>query len=749
MKRTAMNRRGAHPGLLAAVLFLGPLQSGCTVFSDYNEETAEPREAFERGDFKSALTAYKENLEAVNDSLLYTFEAAATAHVGGMYEESIRLFGVAYDKVEEYQDRALMADVGQVAASILVNEKTISYTGAVFEQIMLQAYQARNYYLADKRDGVNVEVRRCYDVIDKARQIYEKELKEAEAEAEKSHEGIDVAGVEQKMREAYDYGDLSNAEDVYEINYVRYLNSFLREAVGFRATDFNDAWVDMKFVADRFGAEEFVRRDMIRLARKAGAGSKASELEREYGIKQPAELGSVAMFFESGMAPRKGEIKVIFPTLHGAAAIAMPKYEFIPNPVSGAVLVVGDQQQRSFTLSNLQSIAYRYHRDRLPLMIAKQIIRLAAKVAIQEGGHAVIANNAGENAALWAGLYSIGTSIWNVASEQADLRAWRTLPQTLQVARVYLPAGQYPAKIILLGANGAPVREMDLGTITVKADKHRMINARSIGTSLFVDVSREKYDAQPAAPTGPTTVVTDLRRPDAEPARPAAGGGESSSSTDLRRPDAQRDEPKAPEERTTSTDVRRPDAEPPAAEPQDPIAPPAEDTTAPPPADDTAKAPADEGSADGLDRLARILKPGHPLCFQVVFDNRGPGKDLAFNTTVDEAREETDSEGRRLVVMTANFEHEGVAHYFSFVIREDGIDQIDLMAAPTGQWEAVPKETFWFKAIPGGELRFEGKGRAIASRRGVCNRARGAKARAQANVYLRTYHVDGASELQY
>jgi hypothetical protein len=61
----------------------------------------------------------------------------------------------------------------------------------------------------------------------------------------------------------------------------------------------------------------------------------------------------------------------------------------------------------------------------------------------------------------------------------------------------------------------------------------------------------------------------------------------------------------------------------------------------------------------------------------------------------------------------------------------------------------VPQHVFWFKPVTGGELRFEGPGRAIASRRGVCNREPRTKPRAQANVYLRTYHVDGAGELQY
>lgn len=721
-----VERRRGRASALAALLLI-PLASGCTTFTDYNEETEEARAAFVRGDFARAVEGYKEGLDAVNDSVLYHFEAATAAHVGGMHKQSIDLFAVAYKEVDEYLFRSLAADAGQQVASILLNEKAISYKGEAFEQVMMQAYQARNRYLAGQRDVVIAEVLRCYDIQKRARQLYEKELAEAQAEARKS-EGVEVSAVESEMRKAYRYGDLSTAEDVYDLRYVRYLNAFLREACADDRADFNAAWIDVQYVADRFGGEEFVRRDLARLARKSGSPEDARAAEQ--GLPPlPRNAGSVALFFECGMAPRKEEIKVIFPTLHGAAAVAMPKYVAVPNPAAAAVLVVGDQQVRTVTLTNLETVAFRYHEDRLPLLIAKQVIRLAAKVAIQEGGHAVIANNAGENAELWAALFSIGMSIYNIASEQADLRAWRTLPQTLQAARVYLPEGEYPARVVLLGPGGNALREVDLGMITVKADRHRMINARSIGTQLFVTVSREPYDrkADPA-PAGPTTVVQDLRQPDARPRPERHAPVETSETTDLRRPDTRR--PPPPVETSEATDLRRPDASAPAPSdpaPSDPLAP---------------------GTGDPLDRLARLLQPGSPLCFQIVFEN-GQGRDVAGNARVDELRDEHDDQGRRLVVMTSNFNHGGVAHYFCFVIRHDGIEQIDLLAAPAGEWEVVPRETFWFKALPGGEVRFEGPGRAIASRRGVVNRDRGAKARAQANVYLRTYEVNGAGPLSY
>ena len=85
----------------------------------------------------------------------------------------------------------------------------------------------------------------------------------------------------------------------------------------------------------------------------------------------------------------------------------------------------------------LESVAFRYFRDRMPLMIAKQIIRIAAKVGLQEGGHAIIKNQGkteknNEVVAILALVWDVLSSIWNVVSEQADLRCWRNFPCPLK-----------------------------------------------------------------------------------------------------------------------------------------------------------------------------------------------------------------------------------------------------------------------------------------------------------------------------
>lgn len=757
VERRPVGARGRPWAALVLVCAVAPLGGGCTVFSDYNDQTEDALKDFQRGDFDAALAIYREDLNATNDSLLYHMEAGATAHYGKRYDESVRIFDNAYEKIMAYVDNAKVTagSVGQTAASFLVNEKTLTYDGKTFEHILVQGYQARNRYMAGQRDQVGNEIIRTKELQDEARLVFRQELEAAEdAKSEKS-EGVDVAGVTEKINASYDYTDLADPNEVYDITWIRYLNAFLKEAVDPSGTAEETARAELFEIQKLRPGDKLIARDLARIERASPADMKARGLE-----PIPPRAGSVALFFESGMAPKLTELKIYIPTGTGLAAVAFPKYEPIPNPVTGAVLVVGDERCETTTLSSVRQIAHRFHKDRLPILIAKQIVRLAAKVAIQVGGTAAIANNGGEDAQLAAAGFSLLTSAYNVISEQADLRCWRTLPDSLCVARVYLPEGEYPAKVLLMGQGGGTMATVDLGMISVKAERHRMIDARSIGSYLFAASSKEEYDgkvAGAAAPEGPTT--QDLRRPDATSDKPRDERRESTTTVDQRRPDASKpkDERK---ESTTSTDARKPDAT--AAKPKDERKE-SSVTTAPPLATDTPKDPlAPDGppapratprvaAAFDMDRLKEKLKPQAPLCLQLVFGNEQP--DLTMNATVEECHDETDARGRRLVVMTNNYKHDGVDHYFSFVIRDGEIESVDLMAAGETEdgpeWLQVSRDTFWFKPIPGGKAELDQDGDAVLSRKGVVNRERGSKSRHAATLYLRTYHAEGAPDLGY
>lgn len=704
-----MKRSAARLSLSLLATALVSLSSGCTVFSDYNASTEDARLAFEQGNFGAATAEYSEDLDASNDSLLYHVEAALAAEVGKGYDKSFKLLDGAYKIVRDYQERAIVSasDVAQTVGSFLVNEKTIPYTGAVFEQLMIQSYQARNLYLSGRKDQVLTEILRCYDIQTKARKIYEEELRTAEGQSEKDAQasGLKIADFDAEMRKAYDTNaDLSEAGDVYDPAYIRYVNSFLRDATADRQSDYDDVLIDLKFVADRFGDRELIRRDMARASRLAGDPAGAKKWEA--GLPPlPKNAGSVCMLFESGMAPRKEEFKVTFmtPTGAGAASIAIPLYKGIPNSVKGATLIVGDQVSETLMLTNLESVAFRYFKDRLPLMIAKMVIRVAAKVGLTEAGTAVLDHQAdttdGETKVIMqilSFLWRIGSSIWNVVSEQADLRCWRTLPQTLSAARVYLPPGTYPARVIVRGAGGRELNTVDLGMITIAARKHRLVNARTLGSRLHWDLPEEPYDVpQPGAAGGAG-------------AQPGADG-------------------------TVTTDVLRPTGTDDAA-----VDAPTETGTDP-------LAETRGGDGEGhMNAIARSLGSGSPM--NLILERKGvPAWNV--NTTVEELIEGSDGKGRTLTLTTPAYTYDGQRHGFNIVIRDGQIDLVELTAESNGTWAQVPAKVFSFKAKNRGNVAMDGAGGVTLTRQGLANTARGVNKRRPAVLTLRSGHDPEGVEL--
>ncbi|RMG13629.1 MAG: hypothetical protein D6731_11845 [Planctomycetota bacterium] len=688
-------RHVAHAAVLATVL-----TSGCTVFSDYNAATEDAREAFLRGDFAQATEEYSDDLDAANDSLLYHVEAGLSAHVGKDYARSIELFDGAYEIVEEYQDRAIVSasDVAQTVGSFLVNEKTIPYTGAVFEQLMIQAYQARNRYLAGRRDEVLTEILRSYRIQERARKIYEDELRAANSQAssDAAEAGIDPGEVDARLREAYaGPRDLSDAGDVYDPHFMRYLNAFLRDAVAIDQADYNDAFLDLRKLAQRFGKVEFVRRDLARLARLAGAPDVAASASRGLREAIPRDAGSIALFFESGQAPYKKELKITFPTAHGAASVAMPLYEPIPDPVEGAELIVGGRSARTVLLTNLESVAFRYFRDRIPLMVAKQIIRLAAKIGLQEGGHAVIKNQGKTTkkkglVTLLAFFWDVSTSVWNVVSEQADLRCWRTLPRTLQATRIYLPPGDHPARLRLLGAGGQVLREVDLGTVRIAAGKHRLLEARSIGTSVYWDLAKEPYDAA-GAPTGGAPVAAEEER-----------GSDPERTRDVLSPE--------------------PDA--------------AEVPEAPPRRGEVAHAEPLAGGEE-LSALAEAFPAGGPL--NLTLTRRG-GPRWSGNLWI-EGSEVRDG---ALVLTTAPFAQGGRELAFVLEVVPGRLRRVDLVDCASGR--RVSEGTFFFRPRGAVQQRAEEGGLHLASA-GLANARRGSARAVPAVLHLRAWHRRGAKRL--
>ncbi|MCL2162682.1 MAG: hypothetical protein FWH56_12600, partial [Betaproteobacteria bacterium] len=142
----------------------------------------------------------------------------------------------------------------------------------------------------------------------------------------------------------------------------------------------------------------------------------------------------VLFVFESGQAPawKSVTIPLVLPINKELIAVPLSFPVIISTGVyTPTSLGVGGKNLPVETLVNVDAMAKRQLKDQMPGIIGRTairgVIKGAAQYAVQKkGGKA-------------AGLI---TGVANVVTEQADERAWRTLPARLSIARAILPEGE-------------------------------------------------------------------------------------------------------------------------------------------------------------------------------------------------------------------------------------------------------------------------------------------------------------------
>ena len=88
---------------------------------------------------------------------------------------------------------------------------------------------------------------------------------------------------------------------------------------------------------------------------------------------------------------------------------------------------------------NVQALAYRDLKDRIPGIATRNVTRAAVKIAAQQVANNVNTRSDVGNVALMAGVFAVNAI--STAITEADTRAWQTIPEHVHLARFNLPAG--------------------------------------------------------------------------------------------------------------------------------------------------------------------------------------------------------------------------------------------------------------------------------------------------------------------
>gem|GEM_PF-672109 len=449
----ARSDRWGVGAVLALVLALTTLTS-C---ASYPQRTEAAFRAFQSGQLPSAMEAYADP-KTTGSEFLTAAETGMVALAAGDWDAAIRYLSAAADVSKSYEDAALInpESAGETLLSWTINESMTSYQGEGFERVMIHACLAIAYLGKGDVTAAGVEVRRANALLESEEKLYKKSYK------------------------AGGLGHMLSAI-AYELD--------RKDA---------DAYIDYQRMLDKGVGEALAGRALVRLSNKLSRSEDAEAFVSRFGPddERPANAANVVIVAGVGIGPFKREITLPIPTSDGLLQWSVPEFVRRPQPISHLEFEVvgGDRTVSTVVVEDAAAVAIENLSDRIVWLSAKSAVRALLKYQLTkqlEKDHGAIGTLAG--------------IVFTLVTEHADLRAWQTLPDTWQAARVFLAPGEHQLRLRSDGGNA-----VDLGRFELAAGETMFVFARTIENRLFAHpVGGRRLDVPPTPPTpGESAVQT-------------------------------------------------------------------------------------------------------------------------------------------------------------------------------------------------------------------------------------------------
>ncbi len=425
--------------LCVTLALLGGLGSVSCV--DYNRRTNDALTSFESGQFDRALTQYVERT-VTNSDFLRGAEGGMVALAAGDWPGAIEHLGAAATEVEELESEALIS--GERAAeglgTWLFNAGAADYTGEGYERVTWHAGLALAYLAGGQVSDMMVEVRRADALLVSEEEFYDKR---------------------------YGAGGLAH-----------FLSAVGYELMGQQ----DDAYIDYKRLEEKGLGSELTGRSLERLARELNRTDEHRLWLDTYGPATPLPEGaaSIVVIAGVGYGAYKVESTLDVPTGDGLFQMSVPGFVQRPQPISALELDAGHGNPvQTVIVEDVARVASDNLDDRLVWIGIKSGLRGAVKLGMTHAlsdEHGAVGELAGD--------------LFMLLTERADLRAWRTLPDTWQAGRLWVQPGEHQLRLSALGGESKV-----LGVFDLQPGETMFVVARTLGRRLF------------AYPVGGTPVV--------------------------------------------------------------------------------------------------------------------------------------------------------------------------------------------------------------------------------------------------
>lgn len=376
------------------------------------------------GKYPYALKILENNKDAygVKNYLLYLCDYGFVLHLAGRYEDSIKVL----EEAKKEYDRLYTVSLTNEFMTWLINDNFAPYRGEDFERVLINIIQALNFAVLGDVEEALVEARDVDGTLSLINRQYppgQKNMYKEDAfarllmgilyEAHGSYEGINDAFISyQKSLESY----TSDYEKNYEVSAPKILIENLLSSADY----FDEE--ELQQLKKKFSRQDFI------------------------SLKEKAKKGEIYLIQYNGLSPIKHAIDIPIPLGDGIIAkLAFPHYDKRIFETQFNVLVAkGSHQQVNQVamerVEDIASIAIQSLENRKTRVVAKAMLRSAGKYILEESQADVVRKRHGKDAESGFKYFS---SIFNLVSEQPDLRSWQTLPAEIYMGRLILEPGKY------------------------------------------------------------------------------------------------------------------------------------------------------------------------------------------------------------------------------------------------------------------------------------------------------------------
>ena len=417
-----------------------------------------------RGEFSQALSYVEEHQEDYQNRnrLLFHLDDGMLAFSAGDYERAVQAFTAA----EQLMEELYTISVSREATTFLINDNTAPYRGEDFESVMINLFLALSYANLSKTEDALVEARKIDSKLAAINLQYDEEHQNAYRED---------PFVRMLVGIFYEMGQTSaDLNDAY-ISYSLAINGYNKEYQRFGLS------VPAILVENALSAAEFMgTREQDELQQRLPLQQFPSLAER----KEKAEVYGLHL---NGRAPVKEPATIVFPMPDGfLVKLAFPTYMDVQKRIIGGRLYAkpleGDRAfDATFTVAEpIDKIAKENLEDRKGRVIVKTVARVTAKYLAVKEAQKAARKAGGQNYGALAGfLTGITGNILAFASEEPDLRSWRTLPAEILISKLTLEPGTYQFWAECYDASGTVVRKVELGERVLRAGDKVILQFRT------------------------------------------------------------------------------------------------------------------------------------------------------------------------------------------------------------------------------------------------------------------------------